>query len=817
VLLCWPPQSICLSAIVDLLALGDVASTEQKRVTPEPGRIDIVAEPPMGVRAVLYPYARTTHAPAREIQVDRQGLAALHMKHRMRSMHGGDTQALADYHLVLNRVRAMTGKAKDGRTYTEFEHPVLDEIVPHGTATTGCRENGHLLWRTKSKTDLGEFSRNGSADQPATARFYLFEIGSSENVARELRAIGEAPNLVVLDFSKAGRSRLGRDWIVVAQKTVEAINAAWPDAGFLAVTDDPWSFDAARFDVLGARIAGSAKRRKPAPARAIYSSSSAILGGSETTEAHRWTGGTLIVVDGFTGHLDAPVSHMRSIAQKLRDRGNPVAADAARSVITKLRRSVSLPGSLAELSEFLERESGDAVAADSMAAYRLAGDLATLEDPRQGAGQVAADELSRARTEAQAVVAASETATPMASLLEETIAPAIRASSRTAFVFRNETIAGFALDRLSRTHERLDGKVESGVIRFSSRQGFSDLAGLTPNLRNQFKRAIVVAPTRQSALEILSQPWLPDEVTFLADSDTLGFAARDAARLASQLDQPALKARLEQFASAANARIQEIGAHVVALDAIVPPSDDVEFPFGSIIDLSGSQRGDRRLIDLELQSGQRILARPRTGLVLSDSSRSVPRFKETAAEDVSVGDEVCAIGAGFIEKARTLLNITAAAAEEIRVYHELVRNRFAALPGASVAERLRELCARMSEPRVLTGTAHYWIDLSAELDKPLHEVVPHAPQDRETFMRFTQTLGISGELASRFWAWAVIAQRSSRLRAGAAFHDAYKGILTDEHSALAANKERAAEIRALRTAAGEYVSPITSIKSMVRP
>ena len=98
----------------------------------------------------------------------------------------------------------------------------------------------------------------------------------------------------------------------------------------------------------------------------------------------------------------------------------------------------------------------------------------------------------------------------------------------------------------------------------------------------------------------------------------------------------------------------------------------------------------------------------------------------------------------------------------------------------------------------------------------MHEVVPHAPQDRETFMRFTNALGIGVELASRFWAWAVIAQRSSRLRAGAAFHDAYKGILTDEHSALAVNRERAAEIRALRTAAGEYVSAITSIKSVVR-
>ena len=410
--------------------------------------------------------------------------------------------------------------------------------------------------------------------------------------------------------------------------------------------------------------------------------------------APQWTGGTHILADGFTGQLDGPLSRLRVIAKKLRDRGNPDASDAARSIVAKLRRSVSLPGSLAELSEFLEREAGDAIAADNMAAYRVSGDLAILDDPRHGATQIGSDELSSARTEVSRLVAASEAATPMASLLEEALAPTMRASSRTAFVFRNEMIADFALDRLSRKFDKLESKLESGVIRFTSRQGFSDLAGLASGLRNQFKRAIIVAPTRQSALEILSQPWLPDEVTLLADSDTLRFSARDAARLASQLDQPELKERLDRFAAAANARVQEIGAHVVALDEAIAPADDVEFPFGSIIDLSGSHRGDRRLLELEMNSGQRILARPRTGLVLRDGTRSVPRFIEVAAINVSVGDEVCVISPGFVEKARTLLNITTAAAEEIRDYHDLVRKRFAALPGATPGERLRALCAK---------------------------------------------------------------------------------------------------------------------------
>ena len=217
---------------------------------------------------MLFPYARTTHTPAREIQIDRQGMATLHRCHALRGIYGEDAPALKDYHTVLSRVRAMSGKAKDGQTYTEFEHPILDEIVPHGSARDGCRENGHLLWRTKSKTDLGELSRTGAADRPDTARFFLFDIHASDNIGQELKAIDAAPDLILLDFLKTGRGRLGRDWIAFAQKAVDAIQAAHPSAGILAVTDDPWTYDAARFEVLGTRATAPAKRRKPSPARA---------------------------------------------------------------------------------------------------------------------------------------------------------------------------------------------------------------------------------------------------------------------------------------------------------------------------------------------------------------------------------------------------------------------------------------------------------------------------------------------------------------------------------------------------------------------
>ena len=225
VLLCWPPHTVCLPAIAGLLVLGDVAAAPQKRFIPQPGRIDTVADAPIGLRAVLYPYARTVHGPAREIQIDRRAMAALQMRHVLRGVYGDDDTALKDYHTVLSRVGAMSGKGKDGKSYAEYEHPILDEIIPHGSPKEGCPDNGQLLWRTKSKTDLGELSRSGAADRPPEARFFLFEI-AADHLIQELRCLGTSPDLFLLDLSKPARGSLGRYWISSSRKAVNVIREA---------------------------------------------------------------------------------------------------------------------------------------------------------------------------------------------------------------------------------------------------------------------------------------------------------------------------------------------------------------------------------------------------------------------------------------------------------------------------------------------------------------------------------------------------------------------------------------------------------------
>jgi hypothetical protein len=238
------------------------------------------------------------------------------------------------------------------------------------------------------------------------------------------------------------------------------------------------------------------------------------------------------------------------------------------------------------------------------------------------------------------------------------------------------------------------------------------------------------------------------------------------------------------------------------------PGDDVEFPAGSVINLAGKLRPDQTIIRFTLSGGQVLLTRPGTKLTLLDRSHAVPIFVEVDAANVDEGDRVCVVGDAFLEMARPLVNITARAAEEIRDYHQLVTERFARLPGSSEHERLNHLVGKMGRPEVTVQRAKYWVDLQAQLSAAIEDVVPHAPRDWGTFLAFMTALNVSQSIASRFWTWAVIAQRVSRLKAAISFHDAYRAILTDNYAAQSRNPERARDIARLKRAAEDFVAVV---------
>lgn len=168
------------------------------------------------------------------------------------------------------------------------------------------------------------------------------------------------------------------------------------------------------------------------------------------------------------------------------------------------------------------------------------------------------------------------------------------------------------------------------------------------------------------------------------------------------------------------------------------------------MNLAGNLRPGQTALRFEFEGGQALIARPGTKLVVQDRKRTVPVFAEVEARNVEVGDRVCVIGDAFLEMARPLLNITARAAEEIRDYHALVLERFERIEGTSRRDRLAKIVAAMGLADVSVDRALYWVDLAEQQAAPLHEVVPHAPQDHATFRAFMKALGVGESVADRY-------------------------------------------------------------------
>lgn len=804
-LLVWPPEVFSPSAVVSLMTLA---------ATGGAGRIETAvagaktwsredAEP---VRVAIFPYARSTHSPARRVQVDAKHVGEINFEHFMRAVADNQDPS-KDYHHVMSRVRTLDGRTVDGEFHPEFRHPILDEVVPHGPPAGKGVTNSSLLWRTHRKTDIGKQARSGTADNPSLGLFYAFELRATDRIGVSVRSIESPPSLLLIDLTKTGRQRLGWNWASRAREVVECVQAVHPTAGVLAITDDPWAYSAARFDVLGVAKYGKRGKVLPATGKTILGLSGGILspGSQPAFEPIK-----SIHVDGFYGQTGSISEELRRLAFKVADAGDRDSADLLKDLGAMVRKTASLPGSVKELSRFLESETTAAIASDQIAAYRSAGLIADLSAPDSVASQV--DVGGAVRDGVSQLMSGLVEATPMSTLLEESIGPCLRSSSKSVFIFRSDMIAEFAAHRMSH-NAKLSERLESGMIVFGGGDVLDGISASQSASRNQFKKLVLVAPTRAMILKFFARPWLPEDVTVLADADTLAYAGRDAERLSADLCDHPIAHRLSSFSKVASDRVGEIGRHKTNLNKI-PPLDDIEPKDVSVIDLSGGSRGDRQLLEFALHSGQRILTRRGTMLVLRDDAAATTSFVERQACEVEVGDEMCAIGPAFVERARNLVNIRAAAAEEIRTYHEEVLERFSRLPGASVSAKIRSLAATMGEPKINPDNARYWVDIGAEIDKPMHEVVPHAPQDRETFMRFTAALGFNARIAENFWLWAIVAQRSHRMRSGSLFHDAFRGILTDPHAAMAQNRDRHSDIRALRLMAEDHVSMVRSVEKV---
>lgn len=816
-ILCWPTSNISVAAAFSVAAIASWYDCD--------ARDGNGLSQPRPLRALYFPWAPRTRLPLKNIYVCKSSVHHVHQRHLQRYANGSQaSDPMYDLHLALLRVEDLDGSTLEGTNHPEFQHPNLSELVPSGPCNGEDSSRVGLLHRVKPKTQLRRLIGGKIAEHPNSAPYFLYGVRADDGLRGSLRKLPSTVNVVLLDLTKSARRRFAVEWQEPVRRFLAECRSNIPGVPVLAITDDPWVHRDLMWELL--KEHEGIKGRKPANNSAVFATTSVIAGGTTPNDEY-FKGVEEVRARAFSGNLDillSSVKELRARAARLQD------SEAERllgELIGLLRRCSNLPGGVRDLGSYVVEEAGDAAAINIMAAYEAPKLLAQLQKLEGPIAQSRREQLTQLCEEAQKTWEAQRQASPMSLLLVDELRPLLRNSSKTAVLFRKSMICDYAMASLARHPEigpLVQSRCEKGVLRFIDEMGLNETTGLPPRERAQFKAIVLVAPTRGQLLAHMTIPWLPDRVIVLSDADTLRAVARDAHQLSAYPAFSAFAQRLKALSSAAQSAADVVSGKRVVLDDITPPPPDIDFPNARLIDLSGAARsGQERLIRLETDDRQTIIARPRTTLISYDADSAVPTYRPLLAQEAECGDAICVIDDSFIDMARTRLDIRAAATEEIRAYHILVAELFSQISAVSDRARRQELASRInalrtapSEREVSEENVRYWVDLAEELSRPLEEVTPHAPQDHPTFLRFAAALGLSAQLAESYWQWAVIGTRSTRLRAAHRLHEAYLGILISPHSAESEHPQRVADIRALRAAAEGFVTRVSNASIVER-
>ncbi|MGQ0456259.1 MAG: hypothetical protein ACT4OU_04265 [Hyphomicrobium sp.] len=710
----------------------------------------------------------------------------------------------------------------DGECHPEYQNPTLQELIPGGScdANDAANRTG-LLHRVRSKTLLKNLSSSRQAEDPKSAPYYLYSARANDSPRVALSRLPSKPHVLLLDLTKAGRGRFGDDWRLPVKQMLAGLRTYLPDVPVLAVTDDPWVHRQLIWKFL--KEHDKVKGDRPAKESALFFRDRSLT--SPVDAGVTCAGASEIKTRSFSGKLDAILKTLGELKSRAATLEDLEADKQLGELALLLKRCANLPGGVSDLGDYVAAEAGDLRATHIMSAYQVPSVIANIDRLEGALAQSRKGPLAELCRNAREVWNNHSVTSPMSVLLADVLRQYVRNSSKTVVIFRKQMLCDYAVTALS-SHpeigEAAAKRIENGMWRFVDEVGWRETTSLPPSERHQTTTVILVCPTRLQLLGHMTDPWLPRDVVVLADAATLGAIARDAHQLARYPAFRTFEQRLGKLRDSCDTEVEKVTGHKVILDREAAPPADVEFPTARVIDLSGgaARTGQDTVIKLETDDSQTILARRKTKLVSFDGTTAVPTYKPLLAHNAEVNDDICVISDDFVDMARTKLDITHVASEEMRDYHQLVAGLYARRAGTSDREKRRELAAEINRLRTATEaevseeTVRYWVDLEKQLAMPLDEVTPHAPKQFETFLRFMRALGVSQILAERYWHWAVIHTRSHRLKAAHQLHEAYLGVLISPHAAEADNPKRVADIRALRASAQSFVSRIRA-KSQV--
>ena len=782
-------------------------------------------------RTLYYPWrGASTGSNLRDILVNRQDLIEFNKYHLTRSIvrQAEASPELECFHKTLGNLNTL--KERD-ETRPHLAHPSLYELFPMFGALGGPEAPdpfkaavNELFGRVAYGAGLTQLTdHRPHLTKPATAPFGLFGICPRANVKRALSqpcladsdGKGRAPDICMLDLGSPGLARIGPAWEEDIAVLIDELDRSHPGTPILAVTSDIY---------VHRRIHQMLERRRE-PGFGETKSSIVVRSGEHPLKPDLAVGVVSAVKFAFHSTGGDGGDAIRAMSEAARGLADRSLAGKIRRKIGDLRRAMSLPCGLSAAYGFLERSEGQTAADDFLEHRSEAGIVVVL---RQSAEECENDTDRKHIAAAEAAVTLAfkgfENETPIGSLVAELIGSLVGKSSRSLIAFATESDRRLGEFRI--TNDAVKGpairkRLDDGHMRVTTCQGIESVLEeiQETRFRNYWKRLILVSPSQEQLAVILGKQWLPEELIIVCDREFVARVAstyRPLSRHPDLAGSDRIGCRLAAAAGAAHSEAQARAVPSVdlELEAHRPPDRDE-----SVIDLinSGDDDEDGAIVELALESGRTMRARPGTLIVRHHAEAEVNPFGKTLAREVKAGHTIVVPDVAFVTEARTVLPVKVLAQGWVKVYHALVEAALPALPGDTLAAKARHVHQLLgqSSARVVTHqSVCEWLKVT-EHRKAADEVLrPHAAQRRRDFDAFTKILGIPPDMADKIWREGIEPLRIDRRRAGARMAQAFVSVLVDTHgSGGKLSPDVREKIDELRKRAREHLDGVVSART----
>jgi hypothetical protein len=752
---------------------------------------------------------------------------ALHLT-RTRFDQAECSPQLAKLHVTIGHLTHL--KVRDHKLH--LAHPTLGELYPVFAALGG--EDAPLPFRGPVYELFGRVAYGAGLHQlnddrshlvqPTSAPFALFGICTRAQVKAALKHTalvkGRSPDVCILDLNPPGLSSLGPGWEKEVQSFLDLLVTLHPETPVLAVTQD--IFVHRRVSQMLNKL--SSNEHAPAHARIPPASHIVVRSSDDPFAADFEIGDVSAVRFQFHSAAGQGATALEALAEAARRSQNPTVAGALRYTIGTVRRTMSLPCGLAAAHDVLVEMEGQA-AAEAFLERRSAGSvLASLRKQLELTADAAERQrLNDAYEAVNSAFAGFDEDTPIGSLLADIAGALSRKSSPSVIAFASgeERLLGERrICDASDVGAYIRKRFQSRFIRLSTLQDLDQELALieSEQMRNSWKRLVLVAPPRDAFAILLGRKWLPEEILVIADREFVDRIATTYLPLSSHPDLAGPQRIGSRLAVAAAAAKIEARARDVAPIDLELDSHPLATTEDHLIDMTADDDDDdQEVVEIALESGRLMRARARGLVIRYDRLAEVNPFERTMARDVARGNIIVVPNQAFVQEARAVLPVRVLAQARVAVYHTAVEAALPRLPGTTlvakarhVVERLKALGARS----VVEATVKDWLNAEEHKQVPAERLRPHAPQHWREFRAFMEVVKIPSDLAQRIWREGIEPLRIDRRRAGARMAQAFVSVLVDPHGgagALPADVKQ--QVSRLRRHALDHLDGVLSVKT----